>query len=141
MQVYSYQEFLEKRIHVQFHDKAELEWENHEWILVRVGEFRESHILHEQVAMMSPSDAFRGIAEWYYPDKTDMPKQMPYLFQMWQEIFNTPYIPYDRDERQTLCASAYSKLAPYIAIWNQRKENEMAFAEQARTAMPDTGQE
>jgi hypothetical protein len=40
------------------------------------------------------------------------------LSEIWREVIQLPYIPYNIEERRTKLADAYKQLAPYIEAWN-----------------------
>lgn len=108
-------------------DHLEREYERDKWSIYRTGkcpgdskEFQE--IIESIIIKSSKTENFPMIAEWYLTEESnDIIKntletnyQSSSIAQVWQEILDSPIIPYDQKERNKLIERVYDTLGPYI---------------------------
>lgn len=106
-----------------------IEWKDQTWILLRRGPCIPLTLNFSQISRTSAAHELDGFAIIYphirNPELTHLTEQLTtsltpaikVLDNMWEELINFPYIPYDPRERQEKLSRAFKVLSKHIRSW------------------------
>jgi hypothetical protein len=102
-----------------------IEWEDQNWTLLRIGECPPQNFNFQQFANKNPEPDYSQwpcmLTEWYFQEDSIQHRRSVFA-QIWEELIQTTYIPYDLGERERILGYAYKELMPYIESYNTTKE-------------------
>ena len=110
-------------------NSSSTEFKKNGWVLMRFGKCTESSFPFDEMAAKNPESSRVGIAEWYIDDPPVNTFPISSIAELWRELIELPYIPYDLDERKKVLKSAYEILSVYVDAHERLK----AGAEQRKT--------
>lgn len=103
-----------------------VEWENKDWLLLKLGECPKAKFDFSNFAsqkQFSNTDEWPCIlTELYFSNDQKAEVGSPMLEQIWNELLQSPIIPYDIKERKKLFARAYKELDPFIKSHEEMKK-------------------
>jgi hypothetical protein len=102
-----------------------VEWENQNWLLIKIGDCPDPKFDFKKFARENPESDYAKwpclLAEWYFQESAEAYRPSAFS-KIWEDIIQTPFIPYDLVEREKKLSHAYIELGPYIESYKRTKQ-------------------